>query len=470
MYYKLKPPYSFRGWKSLPYAIRAEYGKEMFGQPYFFGKEQFMDLLRCNGTEDVDISAFSGRTQLDIKEMLKKGMLEASESPMGALELWQIYRVYPARFMKGVHWAITGMCNMRCRHCLVSAPDHHQTQLSLNDLIHVADEIARCGIKVIDVTGGEPLMRKDFAEFCRILSERDLHIRVLFTNASLLNEEVLDMLRENGQMPNFQLSFDGLGHHDWLRGVPGSEIQADAAFRLLHKHEIPAMAAMMLHRENKDCLRDTVNYLSSMGVRNLGLNAPQNLGAWKQYSAKYALTQDEVWEVYREYIPHYFEDGMPIDIDLDGYFSCKKGSTDYKVNYVHHADPDSDWTDIPYCESMRYHIHIRPDGRVAPCMGFSDSVLGDCFPSVLDEHLGDITLGGYYYDVVETKLSDVLARNPECRDCEHWPECTAGCMVECMSDDGDYLIPDTRICHFHKHIGEAAVRDVADRAIEQYII
>ena len=31
-----------------------------------------------------------------------------------------------------------------------------------------------------------------------------------------------------------------------------------------------------------------------------------------------------------------------------------------------------------------------------PCMGFSDTVLSDRFPSVLENHLGDLTLEGYY--------------------------------------------------------------------------
>ena len=41
-------------------------------------------------------------------------------------------------------------------------------------------------------------------------------------------------------------------------------------------------------------------------------------------------------------------------------------------------------------------------------------------------------------------------------------------MVESASEEGDYLIPDQRTCHFHKHIGEEEVRKVADEAIAKY--
>ncbi len=59
-----------------------------------------------------------------------------------------------------------------------------------------------------------------------------------------------------------------------------------------------------------------------------------------------------------------------------------------------------------------------------------------------------------------------LPQNPECVKCEHLSSCADGCMVESMSDDGDCLIPDQHCCYFHKHIGEAAVRDAANEAIE----
>ena len=156
MYYKLKAPYSFRGWRKLPYAIRAEYGAHMYDRPRFFKKDLFMELLYLNGTEEVDPRAMSDEFRSMVGEMVESGMAESSEEPMTPLEPWQRYHVFPSRFIESVHWAITGKCNFRCRHCLVSAPDAHHPQLPLPDLLRIADEIAACGIKAIDVTGGEP--------------------------------------------------------------------------------------------------------------------------------------------------------------------------------------------------------------------------------------------------------------------------------------------------------------------------
>ena len=101
-------------------------------------------------------------------------------------------------------------------------------------------------------------------------------------------------------------------------------------------------------------------------------------------------------------------------------------------------------------------------------MGFSDTALKEKFPSVLEHHLGDLILAGFYHDVVETKVSDLLAKNPECASCKFLRKCCGGCMIEGITDDGDYLVPDDRCCYFHKHIGEEAVRAVADAAIKKF--
>lgn len=468
MYYRLKEPWAFRGWKKLPFAIRAMDGEKKHDDPFLMEKAPFLDLLCCNGEEDVDPSAFSGKGRKILRELTEHGVIEQSETPLPPLSPYQRYYVYPARKIKSVHWSITGKCNFRCRHCLVSAPNACHPQLPLSDCLHIVDEIAGCGISQVDVTGGEPLVRGDFEEIVRALGKKGVDIGVLFTNASLLTADTLDMLERYRQRPTFQLSFDGLGHHDWLRGVPGAEKQADDAFRLLRDRGYTVNAAMCIHRENRDSLRATANYLAEMNVQNMRVNAPQRLGLWKQYADEYALAEDEVWAAYSEFIPQYFEDGMPVGVDLDGYFSCRKGETKYRIVYVRRARDGQDWSRYPYCGSVHDNVYIGPEGRLAPCMGFADTALKEKFPSVLEHPLAELTLNSFCYDVVQTKVSDLLAKNPDCAACRYLPKCCGGCMVEGITDEGDYLVPDSRFCYFHKHIGEEAVRAVADAAIARY--
>ena len=174
MYYRLKEPWAFRGWKKLPWAIRAEYGEHKHEPPLFLKKDPFLELLYCNGTENVELSGFSEEGQGYIRSMLEKGVLEQSETPMRPLEPWQRYHVFPARYLESIHWSITGKCNFSCRHCLISAPGAHLPQLPLRDCLHIVEEIASCGITRVDLTGGEPLVRGDFEEIVKALTEHGI--------------------------------------------------------------------------------------------------------------------------------------------------------------------------------------------------------------------------------------------------------------------------------------------------------
>ena len=86
MYYKLKAPWAFRGWKKLPYAIQAQYGKDRHERPHFLKKEPFMDLLYCNGVENVNLEEFCEEGRHIVQELLVHDMMEHSETPLPPLE------------------------------------------------------------------------------------------------------------------------------------------------------------------------------------------------------------------------------------------------------------------------------------------------------------------------------------------------------------------------------------------------
>lgn len=468
-YYKLDTKYAFRGWKRRPYALRIMSGERTLSNPYFFSKEDFLLLLCCNGEENVDEDALSEKQQIFLHQLNQEKVIHKSNEPMGALEPYQRYHVYPSIYLQSVHWSITGKCNYKCRHCLLSAPNNCHPQLPLEDCLHIIEQISKCGVRQIDITGGEPLVRSDFLVIAKALTEHKIHIRLIFTNASLLNEEVLEELERMGQHPSFQISYDGVGHHSWLRGIPGAEEELLSALKLLHKRKIHYSCAMCIHKGNADSLSETVRVLANYGCSSLRLNTPQELGIWKEYSQKYALSWMEAWDIYKAYIPEYFKDGMPIGLELDGFFRCRAHSTRYTVSYVHHAPHNSDFSKIPYCESIKYNAYIDAEGRLVPCMGFSDiSAVKDKFPSLLSDDMGKATWDSFYSQVAKTTIQQMIDHNPECCDCEHIYRCCGGCMVEGTTPDGDFLNYDPHCCWFHKSIGEAAVRAVADAAIAKY--
>ena len=470
MYYKLAEPFAFRGFKLLPYAVRAERGEHLDDEPIFFDKPTFLKLLRCDGEHDICADDLPDNMREVFDNMIKAGMLIKSDKPLEPPKSYQRYKVYPCRYVDKVHWSITGKCNFRCRHCLVSAPDNRHPQPTLEQCLFTVSEFKRCGIRKVDITGGEPFIRDDWAKIFDALAAAQIKIGTVFTNASLLNDRVLDVLEKNNQRPTFQLSFDGLGWHDWLRGIKGAEQQAIDGFKLLNERNFRATASMCLHKLNRDSLRPTANFLASLGVDVLMVSTPQELGIWKRYSQEYALTVDEAWEIYREYIPQWYADGTPLDIYLEGFFSClRENPRNYRITFMQNISDGADWSTMPACGSIQHVIFIGPEGRIVPCMGFSDTVIADKFPTIFGNTLPQALEDSFYRGVIKITMADYLKAQPQCAACPHLNFCGGGCLLDGITDTGDLLVPEERVCYFYKNIGAKSVHEVADAAINRYL-
>jgi len=87
------------------------------------------------------------------------------------------------------------------------------------------------GMKLLTMTGGEPLCRKDFVlELGSFLNDNSVRYRV-FTNGILFDEELASKLKERG-VSEIQVSIDGLEEtHDAFRGMKGAFKRAIKAIR-----------------------------------------------------------------------------------------------------------------------------------------------------------------------------------------------------------------------------------------------
>ncbi len=116
MRYLLSDDYRFRGWYKLPTGVLNDRTKEVI----FFTKEDYLLLLKCDGAHDLDLSAMS-ETQRSFLERMKNDGVIREAWLWDLIRPEQEYRTYPARCKRRAHWSITGACNLRCRHCFMSA-------------------------------------------------------------------------------------------------------------------------------------------------------------------------------------------------------------------------------------------------------------------------------------------------------------------------------------------------------------
>lgn len=127
---------------------------------------------------------------------------------------------------KNIKWSlpkidlnVTNNCNFRCIHCCFNSGERDMNEFSPEELRKILINFKELGGWRIDITGGEPLVRKDIFEIIKIAKELGLKTE-LVTNGSLLTKAKLKKYKEIG-LDGIAISLDGSTYdiHHAIRGV-----------------------------------------------------------------------------------------------------------------------------------------------------------------------------------------------------------------------------------------------------------
>jgi len=138
--------------------------------------------------------------------------------------LWKELEV--GRFPLAFDLEITARCNNACRHCYINLPagdtDAQSNELSPDEISRIADEAVSMGALSCLITGGEPLLRHDFADIYLSLKKKGLLVS-LFTNATIIAPEHIEIFREYPPR-DLEVSVYGVTKETYesVTGTPGS--------------------------------------------------------------------------------------------------------------------------------------------------------------------------------------------------------------------------------------------------------
>jgi len=120
-----------------------------------------------------------------------------SSIPIQEFGLWE--KMKGKRTLFSFDLEITARCNNNCRHCYINLPAGDRTarkmELSLKEIKAVAEEAVSLGAFWCLITGGEPLLREDFADIYLYLKRKGLLVSV-FTNAALITKEHIRLFKK----------------------------------------------------------------------------------------------------------------------------------------------------------------------------------------------------------------------------------------------------------------------------------
>ena len=109
---------------------------------------------------------------------------------------------------------------MRCKHCGSSCENPLPDELTTEEALDLADQIADLGLTWITLSGGEPFIRKDWHLIAKRLSDKGV-IPNIISNGWLVTDDIISKLKES-KVGTIAISLDGLKKtHDYIR-KPGS--------------------------------------------------------------------------------------------------------------------------------------------------------------------------------------------------------------------------------------------------------
>ena len=168
-------------------------------------------------------------------------------------------------------WECTLRCNLSCRHCGSDCKASAVSKdMPLKDFARVLDSVAAATDShhvMINVTGGEPLMRQDLEQCGRMMYSKGFPWGIV-TNAFALTPDRYKSLLRAG-LRSMTISLDGIGEdHDWMRGRRGSYQRAIAAIRMVAaSDEIVFDVVTCVNSRNYPHLQEIKDLLVSCGLK-----------------------------------------------------------------------------------------------------------------------------------------------------------------------------------------------------------
>lgn len=121
---------------------------------------------------------------------------------------------------------INSLCNMKCEHCFYWSQLNQKTDLTFEEIVALSENLGR--IENLNLSGGEPFLRKEFAAVCRQFIRRNGVKEIYVPTNGYYTEKTIAALREVLQEPSLrligiELSLDGMPEfHDTFRKTKNS--------------------------------------------------------------------------------------------------------------------------------------------------------------------------------------------------------------------------------------------------------
>jgi radical SAM protein with 4Fe4S-binding SPASM domain len=300
-------------------------------------------------------------------------------------------------------------CNLRCKHCLVSAGSSLKNELTTEETKKLVDEAVTLGVKRFYITGGEPFIKDGIFEIIKYITRQKKRELIILTNATLFDDKKIAALKKvyNPKMI-LQVSLEGpnAAIHDKLRGK-GSFDKAVEGVKKLISIGITPVVSTAISKFNENQIPATSRFLSKLGIKEhnvLWMHAKgrgaQNTNELSVSSSKIAQTMKKLKKSYKEQ-----------ELILDNVESLK-----VRVRTKRGRKND-------LCNNCYEKICVNSDGHVYPCASLNGDKAFDS-GSVRKSSLKDIWLNS---KIMQKGRENTVHDKTGCNACDLKFFCGGGC-------------------------------------------
>ncbi|ADN37238.1 Radical SAM domain protein [Methanolacinia petrolearia DSM 11571] len=324
-----------------------------------------------------------------------------------------------------IGWELTLECNMRCRHCGSTAGAKRPNELTTKEALDLCDQFPDLLVQEVDITGGEPLLRKDWTIIAGHLQDLGIPVNIL-TNGLVMDSEMIAKMKEL-DIRAVGLSIDGLREvHDRFRNYRGSYEKTLNAMRLMQEAGIKYNIITTVNKENLGQLPAMHDVFRDLGVRHWRLQPLIPMGRALQNPG--LELNDEDMLALGNFIRKQAADPDPVNPDI----MCSDG-----LEYVK-PGIGGPWRG---CPGGIISCGIMSDGRVKGCLSLPDEV---CEGNIRDRDLWDI-----WFDPASfayTRYFNQEDAGPLCTGCEKLGDCQGGCSSSSYTGTG--IFHNDPVCFF----------------------
>ncbi|MBN1197693.1 MAG: radical SAM protein [Candidatus Aminicenantes bacterium] len=272
-----------------------------------------------------------------------------SYQPLKKLDIWQ--KPNKKRTLFYFDLEITSRCNLNCRHCYINSAADDQaalrSELSVQEISAIADEAVSLGALWCLLSGGEPLLRKDFFDIYLALKKKGLLVSV-FTNATLITPKHIDFFKKYPPR-EIEITVYGTSRetYEQISRIPGSYNAFQRGLKLLSAAGIPFELKAMAMRSNLHEMQDIIRFCAENNRDSfrfdpfLHLRYDRNPQRNREIIAE-RLSPEQIVELERAYPPRFhalqknvkkLTCSKPADCDSQRLFLCGIGEGSFSLSH-----------------------------------------------------------------------------------------------------------------------------------------